>query len=374
MRKKVLFLIHDLGGGGAEKVLVNLVNNMNHEKYNITVVALFGGGVNEQFLSPNVAFYSVWKRSVPGNSKLMKLLSPKQLHRICIKGKYDVEIAYLEGPSARIISGCSESHTKLIAWIHGQQHSKKRAASSFRNYAESEKCYARYERLVAVSENVKDDFITLFPKTKDMIVKYNTIDTNRMFQLMNERVDDVRFSQKEINIIAVGKITHNKGFDRIALIIKKLHEDGFPIHFYALGEGEDRETIETYVYENGIENNYTFLGYKTNPYKYIVACDLFICASWSEGFSTAATEALVLGVPVCTVNVSGMKEMLGSGNEWGIVTDNDNEALYQGIKWLISDSERLKYYKKKAIERGRIFSAAETVQAVEKMIDEVMAD
>ena len=115
MMKSVLFLIHDLGQGGAEKVLVNLVNNMDPEKFDISVTALFGGGVNEQFLKPHIHYHTIWPKAVPGNSKLMKLLSPEQLHDLCIKEHYDIEISYLEGPSARIISGCRDQATKLAA-------------------------------------------------------------------------------------------------------------------------------------------------------------------------------------------------------------------------------------------------------------------
>ena len=102
--KKILFLIHDLGQGGAEKVLVNLVNNMDFSKYEITVMTLFGGGVNEQFLSEKVKLINIFSNTIPGNSKLMKFFSPAILHKLFIKDFYDVEIAYLEGPSARIIS------------------------------------------------------------------------------------------------------------------------------------------------------------------------------------------------------------------------------------------------------------------------------
>ena len=66
--KKILFLIHDLGQGGAEKVLVNLVNNMDREKFDITVTSLFGGGVNEQFLSKEVRLNVCHKKAFPGNS------------------------------------------------------------------------------------------------------------------------------------------------------------------------------------------------------------------------------------------------------------------------------------------------------------------
>lgn len=77
---KILFLIHDLGQGGAEKVLVNLVNNMDQTKFSITVVSLFGGGVNEQFLAPHIRYRTIFKRSFPANSYIMKAFSPKQLH------------------------------------------------------------------------------------------------------------------------------------------------------------------------------------------------------------------------------------------------------------------------------------------------------
>ena len=112
----------------------------------------------------------------------------------------------------------------------------------------------------------------------------------------------------------------------------------------------------------------TLLGYDTNPYRYVAKCDLFICASHAEGFSTAATEALIVGTPVCTVEVSGMKEMLGENNEWGIVTPNDDEALYQGIKRLLDDPALLMHYKEKAVQRGKTFSTENTVDAVEKML------
>ena len=80
--RKILFLIHDLGQGRAEKVLVNLVNHLDRSKFDISVTALFGGGVNEQFLAPDIHFDVVFPKKLPGNRKLMKLLTPKQFHHL----------------------------------------------------------------------------------------------------------------------------------------------------------------------------------------------------------------------------------------------------------------------------------------------------
>ena len=113
----------------------------------------------------------------------------------------------------------------------------------------------------------------------------------------------------------------------------------------------------------------TMLGYQTNPYKYMKKCDIFVCSSFAEGFSTAASEALILGIPVCTVKVAGMEEMLGRQNEWGIVTENDEVALYEGIKTLIVDPDLLNHYRSTAQERGKFFSTEKTVMAVESLLE-----
>ena len=86
LKKQVLFVIHDLHLGGAEKVLVNLVNHMDRSKFDVTVLALFGGGVNEPFLNPDIRLIVGHKRPFPGNSRVMKLFSPERLFRYYIRG------------------------------------------------------------------------------------------------------------------------------------------------------------------------------------------------------------------------------------------------------------------------------------------------
>ena len=142
----------------------------------------------------------------------------------------------------------------------------------------------------------------------------------------------------------------------------------YPANLYILGIGPLQQEMERYIQANNLQEAVTLLGYQTNPYKYVSKCDLFVCASFAEGFSTAATEALIVGTPVCSVEVSGMKEMLGEHNEWGIVTENSEEALYQGIKDLLDHPDKLVHYKEKAIERGKTFSTENTVRAAEEML------
>ena len=367
---KLLFMIHDLGRGGAEKVLVNLVNNMDHDKFDITVCAMFGGGVNEQFLSEHIKYRALHQKCLPGNSHMMKLLSPAALHRRYIREKYDIEIAYLEGPSARVISGCRDPKTKLVSWIHVEQHTMKTLAASFRSSAEARRCYERFDQTVCVSEYVKQDFCSILGFDKPCRVLYNTVESDKITEMATEPapllVEDGR-----LRLIAVGTLKPSKGFDRLLRIVKRLTNEGYRIHLYILGEGPMKSELEQYAAANGIADSVTLLGYDTNPYRYVAKCDLFVCASHAEGFSTAATEALIVGTPVLTTEVSGMKEMLGENNEFGVVTENNEEALYLGLKRLLDDEALLAHYRAAAIERSKSFKTEETVKAVERMLEDL---
>lgn len=367
MKKKVLFLIHDLGQGGAEKVLVNLVNNMDKLKFDITVMSLFGGGVNEQFLNSDIRYLTVFKKTIPANSKLMKLFTPNHLHWMFIKDSYDIEISYLEGPTARIISGCTSSCTKLISWVHVEQHTRGVASRSFRSEKEAEKCYARFDRHVFVADTVRKDFFNLFPLNKPSHVLYNTVESSVIMQKASEPAPEIQ-NDGAVKLVTIGTMKEVKGFNRLIHIVKRLKEEGYSIHLYLLGRGPLFDELQQFSKENNLIKQITFLGYQTNPYKYVSKCDLFVCSSYREGFSTAATEALIVGTPVVTTLVSGMKEMLGENDEYGIVVPNDEESLYQGIKRLLDDSVLLSQYKKQAVIRGNMFNTENTVRAVEQML------
>ncbi len=366
--KKILFFIPNLSVGGAEKVLVNLVNNLDRNKFDITVLTLFGGGVNEQFLKPHIKCKCCFKKTFRGNSQIFKLFSPERLYKRFIKEHYDIVVSYLEGTTARIVSGCCDENTKLVSWIHIQQETKKRLAYSFRGFGEAKKCYERYDNTICVSEYVKNDFSSILNFEGNIEVLYNTNETAEILRLSNEKTDTL-VDDNSFNICVVGKILKNKGVDRILRVHRKLLSEGINTHLYYLGVGPEEDNLKVYIAKEGIEDKVTFLGYQTNPYKYVKACDLFVCASFAEGFSTAATEALIVGTPVVTVEVSGMKEMLGENNEYGIVTENDEEALYEGIKKMLTTPSMLEDYAKRAEERGKYFSTENTVRAVENMLE-----
>lgn len=365
-----MFFIPNLAHGGAERVLVNLVNHMDYKKFDVTVQTMFDTGIYKNQLNKEVKYIGGFPWYFRGNTVVYKLFSPKWLYRKYIKEHYDVVVSYLEGPSSRVIAG-KPSNQKSICWIHIQLDTEEYATLGFRNFEEAVATYQSFDQVICVSDTVLQSFNTMFSVSAPVDVLYNTVETDLIREKSEERVEDISFCEDEINIISVAKLMKTKGYDRLVRIAKRLRDEDLPVHVYIVGKGEEHDNLLKMISENHIEDCWTFIGFKENPYKYVKNADLYVCSSRKEGFSTAVTEALIVGTPVVSTRCSGAEELLGYNNKYGIVTENDENSLYEGIKRMISEKGLLQYYRNQAKIRGEKFSTNDTVKAVEEMLKEV---
>lgn len=369
---KVLFFIPNLAHGGAERVLVNLVNHMDGEIFDLSVQTMFDVGIYKEKLSNSIHYIGGFPWYFRGNTFVYKLLSPKMLYKLYIKDGYDVIVSYLEGPSARVIGGAPIDQ-KTICWIHTELRDTDDSKYVFRNMQEAKNCYGRFDRIICVSEKVKSTFRHIFPQCKDGEVLYNTVESKVITEKSLEMIDEFVIDSDYVNLVSTGKLIKVKGFERLIRVTGRLIADGISVRLYLVGEGEERRNLEQLVSEEGLNECVSFVGFKENPYKYVKNADLFICSSYREGFSTAVTESLIVGTPVVSTRCSGAEELLGYNDEYGIVTDNDEEALYEGIKRMVTTPGLLQHYKEQAEIRGKKFSTEDTVRAVEDMLKEVAA-
>ena len=364
----VLFLIPTLDRGGAENVLVDLVNHMDQSKFQITVQTLFDQNSQKSRLKKGIEYRTFLKHQFHGNSRLFARIPAGILYRLIVRRRYDIVVSYLEGPTTHIIAGCPYSDSKKVAWFHSALDTKKGFSTGFKTSAAAVQAYNGFDIVVFVADTARHKVQeTSGISFKNSMVIYNTINSEEILERAKESISDSLFCKDEISIVSTGKITPVKGYDRLARVQNKLINAGYKTHIYILGEGKERKAIEDYTIANGISDSFTFLGFQNNPYKYIAKADLFVCSSRREGFSTAVSEALILGIPVITTDVSGMKEMLGD-NEFGIITANSEEALYQGLIQLLDNPSLLRHYREKAVERGNMFNMDSTVKAAEKML------
>lgn len=372
--KRILFFITSLAGGGAEKVLVNMVNHLDEKEYDITVQTLFDEGINKKSLSDKIKYKSVFKKSFRGNIHFFKLFNSKILYQRFVHGDYDIVVSYFQGATTRIVSGCPDPEVKLVQWIHNEFHTEDKIVKCYRSRKECLNAQKRFDATAYVAQTVKSIYEETFPGiVRNGRVVYNVVETDKIRRLAEEVIDDVNFQKNCINMISVGRMVEQKAFDRLIRIVKKLvFLDRLPVHLFLLGQGILKEKLELLVKENDLEQNITFLGYKENPYKYVKKSDVFVCSSLHEGFSTAVTEALIVGTPVITTECSGMKELLGNNQDYGVVTENDEESLYLGLKELLLYPEKLKFYKEKAKDRGETFNVKNRIKEIDDFFEEIL--
>lgn len=367
---QILFLSNNLSGGGAERVLVNLANCMAENGHDITLRVLANTGDNRKSLSQKVKYEFVFKKGFKGINYL-HLLPNKWIYKKVAHGNFDVIVVYLHGVLTKIVANAPKSQ-KTVAYLHANME-KSPFIKSFKSKADIQNCFENYDRIVSVSKDVQESFIRASGIDDDrLVVKYNTFDVDRIKTLAAEPIDDKFANKQGISICTVGKLEEVKGHKRLLSIMKRLIDNGTFAQLTIIGDGPLKAELQDYINQNNLKDYVSLVGFDTNPYKYVAKSDLFVCSSFSEGFSSVVAESLILSVPVVTTDCAGMREMLGENNEYGIVTNNDEDSLYNGLADIIKNSEKLKHYRLAAIERGRFFEPQETVGSVEKMLEEIL--
>ena len=243
--KKVLFLINTLGGGGAEKVLIDTVNNLNSGKYDITVQTIYDIGVHKSKLAANIKYKSIiyCKNSFLRRiiSKVMfSILGERFIYNRFVRGDYDYEIAFLEGLSTKILSKSSSTGCKKFAWIHIDLIANPNSFRVYGSEAKEGEAYHTFDKIFCVSNSVRDTFIRKYGITDKAITLYNIIDDKAIIEASNESIDLPIYSSPAF--ISVGRLTKQKGYERLLRVHKKLIEDGYLHSLLIIGDGELRNT------------------------------------------------------------------------------------------------------------------------------------
>lgn len=362
---QILFFIESLSGGGAEKVLRNLVNAMDQSRFRITVQTLYPEDASG-LLAPGIRYKSCYASAGGVNRARMRFEAALGLtYPLHIREQYDIEVAYLECGSTKILSGSTNKQALKLAWVHCDLARKTDAPDVFAR--KTAKHYRKYDKVVCVSENVRRSFEQMYGNAVDTTTIYNTVDDAEIREKAAASLPD-GIQKKSLTLALVGRLTAQKNILRALAAHRRLLGDGLNHDLWIVGDGEDHSMLEHYIQENHLEASAQLLGFQKNPYCLMAAADLLVCSSVYEGFSTFVTEGLILGKPVVTTDCSGMHELLGD-SEYGLITENDDEALYQGLKRMLTEPELLAHYAEKAAERGRDFRRDALVRETEAFLE-----
>ena len=370
--KKILFLINSLGGGGAERVLVNLVNHVNLSKYEVTVETMYHDGNYRDLLRPEIKYFCKHSPCPPGISRIYKFIPASVLYRHFIgKEKYDVLIAYMHGAPVKVLSGCPDKTTKKIAWLHNGDVQRALFFDFWLSKKKAFQAYDSFHAIAGVADSVTkafEDYTGIRGKTHTI---YNTNDFANVKQMAGLGHS---FPQgRGMEICATGKLAEQKGFDRLISAVSRLHKEGYSLHVSIMGTGAEnyKEQLVNLIKDLDAEKYVELLGYQSNPFAIMAASDLFVLSSRWEGLATVLTEAMIVGTPIVATDVSGTKEVLGENGEYGLVVPSSEDGIYEGIKRFLDDPQLLKHYREKSKERAEFFRPEKTVAQAEALIDMV---
>lgn len=373
--KNILFFIESLSGGGAEKVLVTLLNHIDYSKYQITLLTLVDTGIFKNNLDfSNLEYRTIIKQSSNPILKLWYKIKYKLIYQylpIYIIYKWiipqkgiDTYIAFTEGYCTKILAYASRSK---YAWIHCNLKSLPWTINEgiYKNRQEEIIAYSKYNKVICVSNSVKIVMEKEYG-LKNVETIYNPIDTKDIITKSNSN-NDITISDS-FNITSIGRLVYEKGYDLLIPIISKLVKEGINVHLYILGTGSEKERIESIIASEGINHNIHLLGFQENPYSIMKNMDLFVCSSRSEGYSLVIAEALTLGLPVVSMNSSGPNELLDN-NKYGTLCNN-YEELYQAIRATITDKNYYQDLKEKAAKRKDFFDITTTMKQIDQLLSE----
>lgn len=357
MRKKVLFVIESLSGGGAEKVLTVLLKHIDKTRFDVTLCTVVEIGVYMDEVKKYVSCTSILgnpnRKTFLGKiwyrfkyKCVYNWLPLKWVYRLFIPQGNDVEVAFVEGFATKLMAASSNKQAKKLAWVHTDLINNHWIESIYRNITEEQLSYQKYDQIIGVSKQVTNSVQHLY-HLKNVITCYNPIESDVILKWAGENLS-LPLKKESLRLVSVGRFVPQKAFDRLLRVVNRLYKEGFSLELWLLGDGEQRPLLEQYIRDENLEGIVTLWGFQTNPYPYLQHSDLFVCSSVSEGYSTAVTEALIIGLPVVTTACSGMDELLDNGT-YGTVTENDEGALYEGVKRCFTQSDLLNTYKEQAI-------------------------
>ena len=368
MKKKILFIEEAVGIGGAEKSLLAVLSLIDYSKYDVDLFLFRHNGalmdmlpknINLIPLAENFALYEKNKKLSPlsfikkGKFKntfyASMYLINSAIHKIFLKKEYigwrfvknffpaldkeyDVAISFLEKKPI-YFNVDKVKAKKRVGFVHIDYNKYPY------NYKMDNKYFKEFNNIATVSEHCKEVLEEIFPEYREkFIVIRNMILVNLIKKMSEENVEWDK--DESIKILTVGRLTEQKGIDNGILVCKELINKGYKVKWYVVGTGDDKEKLTKLIKEKNLEEIFILLGAKTNPYKYMKACDIYVQPSRFEGYGITIAEAKTLKKPIVATNIPEFQEQI-INEKTGLLVNNNKEmvkAIEELINMLLDES------------------------------------
>lgn len=369
-KKRILFVMMRLKMGGAERSLINLLNELDYGEFEVDLILLKKMGEllpqipsQVRLLDTPFELRALYSNKILGVRGL-KYFAVRALSVLCsgivgrfrpcepyefrwkhfytnlippLNEKYDVAIAYLTGPSMYYTSE-KVTAGKRLTFVHNDYITSGLAA-----WKETERRYFKsFDLVPTISEKCRDSLVKVFPELREKFVVIPNLTSEKWIAACADEFYPKEYIGKSNIVLSVGRLTQQKGFDIAVNAAALLKKDGVDFTWFIVGEGDQRKELERMISRRGLQETVCLLGVRNNPYPYIRHATVVAQTSRTEGKSVVLDEAKILQRPILATHYSTVGDQLSA--EEGYVVEMTAEAVAQGIRRLLTHPEDRERY------------------------------
>ncbi len=395
MKKNVIIRSGSLRMGGLERVLIEVLQNIDKKKYNLTLVVDDDCGednIFEKDIPKEIPYYFLKPQKLIEKTNYYKsrrknilyklmyniymnietYIKSKNIKKLIKKlGKIDVFIDYDAGATKYIENIEAD---KKVVWIHNSIPNLKKSESKIKRFG---KRLEKYDKIVAICDEMKEELIDIYPNLKDKILRiYNPFNFSRVLNLkddLSELNEKDRNLLKEDYCIAISRLdTVQKDYKTLLKAFQILKSKGIDKKLYIVGDGPSKEEIKNMIKEYDLIEEVKLLGRFKNPYIWLNNADFFIHSSKYEGFGLVLIEAAILDKLVISSNCPvGPTEILENGKSGILFNVEESEELAEKIEKVLNDKNLRNRYILSMKKRREDFKKENVLKEYEKLIDEI---
>lgn len=368
--KKIIFFLPALVGGGAERTIVNIANQIDRKSYKVYLMVIDTPNEGKykdeysQFVREDVEVINLELAITKRNYPRILWAIVKKVNQI----KPDIVMSTMLRPN-ELLSLASLFFRKSIKVV--LRESNNRVA---REYSWIERKYIRFmygklaNRTIALSKGVKRNMVENFGiNEKNISVIYNPIDIQNIEAQMRQK--ELLLEYSGIKIINMGRLTPQKDQKCLIKAIGIVKEQ-IDCKLYILGKGELEENLKSLVHSQRLDEYVEFMGFQKNPYEILAQGDLFVLSSGWEGFGHVIVEAMVAGIPVVSTDCDyGPGEIITDGYNGVLSPVGDEKELAKHILEIVKDREKMKQFSIRGKERSKDFSVEKIVKQYEAIFE-----
>ena len=377
---KLLFRHRSMEMGGVEKVMLSIVNNLNPEKFEITVCLNLNQGELRNEFPPHIRklYLAEGKEDFSKNIILQKIQlyqrkkkleklrkNPEIIDKQHLKEYFDIEIGMTYNDFESVLNS-SNKNSKKIGWFHSEIN----VPGLKPLLPEILKQFPQFDVMVYCSQKIKDLMHIHhpdlhFPREKVII---NAISIEEIKVKAAEKIE--AFSEKP-SFVSVGRLHYRKGYHKLIEAHTKLIREGHDHQILIVGEGEHRQNLEKLIKENKVERTFILLGNKMNPYPYIKNADFFILPSESEAWPLVIAEALILQKPIIATDTGDVSMMIAP-EKTGILIPYKVEEMYYSMKRFLTDKPLISEIKSNLQNIEDQFDNNKIFESIEIMMEQIL--